>query len=56
VADEYVFHGFVDHTKLKSDAEDEEANAYRAQQHEKWIIPPIGDHRRVQRIVSRSSV
>jgi hypothetical protein len=45
-----VFHSFVEPTNLKSDAEDDEAKTYRVQQHEKWILPPLDDPRRVQRI------
>ena len=51
-----VFHGFVDVTILKTVADDEEANTYRVQQHEKWIIPPVGDPRRVERIEGELSV
>ena len=41
---------------MKTVADDEEAKTYRVQQHEKWIIPPIGDPRRVQRIEGELSV
>jgi hypothetical protein len=45
-----VYHGFVDITNFKSLADNKEAKTYRVQQHKKWIIPPIGDPRRDQRI------
>jgi hypothetical protein len=45
-----VYHGFVDITNLKINTDEEEAKTYRVHQHKKWITPPIGDPRRVQRI------
>jgi hypothetical protein len=42
----------VEPTKMKTleDGEDEEVSSYLLQQHEKWIIPPVGDPRRISRI------
>ena len=45
-----VFHGFIENTKFEENAEDQEVQAYRVQQHERWIIPPLGDPRRVERM------
>ena len=45
-----VHHGFVENTEFEENAEDQEIQAYRVQQHEQWIIPPLGDPRRVERM------
>jgi hypothetical protein len=44
-----VFHGFVENTQFE-EGEDQEIQAYHIQQHKLWIIPPLGDPRRIERL------
>jgi hypothetical protein len=55
-----VYHGFVSFTKFVDGVEeDEEVQTYRIQQHEHWIVPPLRDPRRIERLeleISRLAV